>query len=63
MAIDGWLFALVSFDKLSRSTGRYADTPETAMLLDRVKAAYVGGTLQIVNAGLYPFWDCLAEFD
>lgn len=39
----------------------YANTPETASYLDRNRAGYVGGILEMANARLYPFWADLTE--
>lgn len=35
---------------------RYRNTPETALFLDKAKASYVGGILEMAQARLYPFW-------
>jgi hypothetical protein len=36
--------------------GRYRNTTETSLFLDRTKPSYVGGILEMANARLYPFW-------
>src|SRR5215203_2547918 len=41
--------------------GRYRNTPETAVFLDKTSPAYVGGVLEICNARLYGFWGDLTE--
>ena len=38
-----------------------ANTPETDLFLDRKKASYVGGILEMANHRLYPFWAHLTE--
>ena len=53
--------ALVALGMLSRTGTRYANTPETALFLDRNKSSYVGGILEMANARLYRFWGSLTE--
>jgi hypothetical protein len=53
--------ALVSLGMLEREEGRYSNTPETDLFLDRAKPSYVGGILEMANARLYPFWGSLTE--
>lgn len=53
--------ALVALGMLKRSGTRYANTPETALFLDRNKSTYVGGILEMANARLYRFWGSLTE--
>jgi SAM-dependent methyltransferase len=53
--------ALVALGMLKRTGGRYANTPETALFLDRNKSSYVGGMLEMANARLYRFWGSLTE--
>jgi len=53
--------ALVSLGMLKRIGSRYANTPETALYLDRNKPSYVGGMLEMSNARLYRFWGLLTE--
>ncbi|SLM48955.1 Tetracenomycin polyketide synthesis 8-O-methyl transferase TcmO [Nitrospira japonica] len=53
--------ALVALGLLKRSGTRYANTAETAMFLDRTKASYVGGILEMANERLYRFWGSLTE--
>ncbi len=48
--------ALVALGMLEREDGRYANTPETDLFLDRAKPTYVGGMLEMANARLYGFW-------
>ncbi len=56
-----FLDALVALGMLERDGDRYANTPETALFLDRAKPPYVGGLLEMANARLYPFWGSLTE--
>lgn len=53
--------ALVALGMLSRDGAMYANTPETALFLDRSKPSYVGGMLEMSNARLYGFWGSLTE--
>lgn len=53
--------ALVALGMLKRTGRRYANTPETAMFLDRAKPSYMGGMLEMSNARLYRFWGSLTE--
>ncbi len=53
--------ALVALGMLKRTGGRYANTPETALFLDRNKSSYIGGMLEMANARLYRFWGSLTE--
>jgi hypothetical protein len=36
--------------------GRYRNTDETGLFLDKASPAYMGGFLEMANARLYPFW-------
>lgn len=57
-----FLDALVALRMLQRlPDGRYANTPETELYLDRAKPSYVGGILEMMNARLYRFWGHLTE--
>jgi hypothetical protein len=55
-----FLDALVAIGMLEREgdgpSARYANTPETALYLDRASPRYVGGILEMANARLYRFW-------
>ena len=53
--------SLVALGMLEREDGRYANTPETDLFLDRAKPSYVGGMLEMANARLYGFWGSLTE--
>lgn len=54
------LDALVALGLLERDgsglAGRYRNTAETAVFLDRKSPHYVGGILEMANARLYRFW-------
>src|SRR3954468_16559328 len=54
-ALD-FLDALVALGMLKRDAEFYSNTPETATFLDRSKASYAGGILEMANVRLYPFW-------
>jgi len=56
-----FLDTLVALGFLSRADGRYGNTAETDLFLDRRKPSYVGGILEMANARLYPFWGHLTE--
>jgi precorrin-6B methylase 2 len=57
-----FLDALVALGLLGRDEqGRYANTAETGLFLDRAKPSYVGGLLHMANDRLYPFWGNLTE--
>jgi hypothetical protein len=64
-AIPDFPDALVSVGLLDRAgdgpDARYANTPDTAIFLDRASPAYMGGILEMANARLYPFWADLTE--
>lgn len=53
--------ALVALGMLDRDDGRYANTQQTELFLDRAKPSYIGGLLEMANARLYPFWGSLTE--
>jgi SAM-dependent methyltransferase len=53
--------ALVALGMLKRTGARYANTPETALFLDRAKPSYIGGILEMCNARLYRFWGSLTD--
>jgi hypothetical protein len=56
-----FLDALVSMGFLKREDGKYENTPETALFLDRNKPSYLGGILEMSSARLYGFWANLTE--
>lgn len=51
-----FLDALVALGFLSRQDGLYANTPATALYLDRNHPSYLGGILEMANHRLYPYW-------
>ena len=53
--------ALVALGMLGRDGDKYANTPDSALFLDRNKPAYIGGILEMCSERLYPFWDALPE--
>jgi hypothetical protein len=53
--------ALVALGLLERKDGKYSNTPEADLFLDRMKPSYIGGLLEMANARLYPFWGSLTE--
>ncbi|MGW7750237.1 methyltransferase [Streptomyces violaceusniger] len=56
-----FLDALVALGFLERSGGVYRNSPSADTFLDREKATYVGGILEMANSRLYPFWGSLTE--
>jgi hypothetical protein len=56
-----FLDALVALGVLQRDGGRYANTSETDVFLDRHKASYIGGLLEMANSRLYRYWGNLTE--
>jgi hypothetical protein len=48
--------ALVALGFLERENGIYRNTPETDLYLDKNKASYIGGILEMAGHRLYPFW-------
>lgn len=64
-SLHDFLDALVALHLLDRKgDGRdagYANTPDTAMFLDKASPAYLGGILEMSNSRLYGFWGNLTE--
>src|SRR5947209_2210191 len=60
-SIRDFLDALVALHMLEREDGKYRNTPETDLFLDREKPSYAGGILEMANARLYPFWGALTD--
>ncbi len=56
-----FLDALVALKMLDREDGRYSNTAETDLFLDRAKPSYAGGLLEMANARLYGSWGFLTE--
>jgi O-methyltransferase domain/Dimerisation domain len=53
--------ALVALGMLERRAGKYRNTLETDLFLDRNKPTYVGGVLEMANERLFGFWNSLTE--
>jgi hypothetical protein len=51
----------VALGLLQRSDGRYSNTPETDLFLDRNKPSYLGGFFEMANHRLFGFWNHLSE--
>ncbi len=51
--------ALVALGMLERDGGHYANTPATALFLDRAKPSYLGDVLEMANTRLYSTWASL----
>ena len=56
-----FLDALVALGMLRRDDGRYANTPESDLYLDRAKPTYAGGMLDMMSRRLFGFWNGLTE--
>jgi O-methyltransferase domain/Dimerisation domain len=56
-----YLDALVALGMLNRENGKYANTSETDLYLDRAKPTYMGGMLEMMSARLFRFWADLTE--
>ncbi len=56
-----FLDALVALGMLQREQGKYANTSETELYLDRAKPTYLGGILEMMSARLFGFWANLTE--
>jgi hypothetical protein len=53
---------LVALKFLDRdAAGRYRNTPEADLYLDRAKPTYLGGMMEMANARLYKFWGNLTQ--
>jgi hypothetical protein len=53
--------ALVALGFLERIDGKYHNTPETDLFLDKGKPSYIGGALEMANHRLYGYWQHLTE--
>jgi O-methyltransferase domain/Dimerisation domain len=53
--------ALVAMGMLDRHDGRYSNTHECNIFLDKNKPSYIGGMLEMANARLYSHWGGLTE--
>ncbi|HVF11155.1 MAG TPA: methyltransferase [Abditibacteriaceae bacterium] len=57
-----FLDALVALKMLQRDEqGRYSNTRDTDIFLDKTKPSYLGGILEMANARLYGYWGSLTE--
>jgi predicted transcriptional regulator len=56
-----FLDALVALGMLKREQGKYGNTRETELYLDRAKPTYMGGMLEMASARLFRFWADLTE--
>ena len=54
-----FLDSLTALGFLRRENGKYANTPETDLFLDRNKPSYIGGILEMANHRLFGFWNHL----
>lgn len=52
---------LVALGFLSRVDGKYANTSDTDLYLDKHKPSYIGGILEMANQRLYQHWSHLTE--
>ena len=53
--------ALVALGMLERDDGRYANSPDADLFLDRAKPSYIGGMIEMADARLYGFWGALTD--
>jgi hypothetical protein len=51
----------VALGFLERRDGNYCNTPATDLFLDKRKASYIGGLLEMANHRVYGFWGHLTE--
>jgi len=56
-----FLDALVALGFLERREGKYANTPDTDLFLDKRKPSYIGGILEMCNHRSYGHWEHLTE--
>lgn len=56
-----FLDALVAMGFLQHIDGKYCNTPETDLFLDKRKPSYIGGMLEMANHRLFGFWNHLTE--
>ncbi|HET9177765.1 MAG TPA: methyltransferase [Terriglobia bacterium] len=54
-----FLDALVAMGMLDRHDGRYSNTHESNIFLDKNKPSYIGGMLEMANTRLYAHWGSL----
>ncbi len=53
--------ALVAMGMLDRHDGRYSNTHDSNIFLDKNKPSYIGGMLEMANARLYHHWGSLTD--
>jgi precorrin-6B methylase 2 len=53
--------ALVALKLLERQAGKYSNSPEADLFLDRAKPTYVGGLLEMCSVRLFGHWTHLTE--
>lgn len=56
-----FLDALVALGMLNREDGRYSNTVDTDLFLDKNKQSYVGGMLEMANGRLWTVWGKLGD--
>lgn len=56
-----FLDALVALRFLERHDGKYSNTPQSDLFLDRNKSGYVGGILEMCNTRLFGDWNHLTK--
>jgi hypothetical protein len=56
-----FLDTLAALGFLRREDGKYANTPDTDLYLDKHKPNYIGGILEMANQRLYGHWSHLTE--
>ena len=56
-----FLDALVALGFLRRADGKYSNTPDTELFLDKHKPSYIGGVLEMANNRLFGHWNHLTE--
>lgn len=52
---------LVALKLLKRHDGKYSNSPEADLFLDRAKPSYIGGLLEMCSVRLYGHWNHLTE--
>jgi 2-polyprenyl-3-methyl-5-hydroxy-6-metoxy-1,4-benzoquinol methylase len=56
-----FLDALTAMGFLQRNGGKYSNTPDTEIFLDRNKPSYIGGMLEMSSVRLFGHWNHLTE--
>jgi hypothetical protein len=56
-----FLDTLAALGFLRRADGKYANTPDVDLYLDKHKPSYIGGILEMANQRLYGHWSHLTE--